>query len=137
MGQFNVFHSQRRQRGFSLVELMVVVVIIGILSAIAYPAYTRYVVRTHRAAVQSYMLDLSLKQTSYMADSRTYATDTQIKQLVPTPTTISSRYDILVEPVSTPLGYTITATPVTGSSQAGDSVLTLNNQGVKTPSSAW
>ena len=75
-------HSQR-QRGFSLIEIMVVVVIIGILSAIAYPAYTKYVVRTHRAAVQSYMLDLSLKQSSYMADSRTYADDTTIKGLVP------------------------------------------------------
>ena len=129
----------RLQRGFSLIELMIVVVIVGILSAIAFPAYTRYVVRTHRAAAQAYMLDLSLKQTSYMADSRSYADLTTLIGLVPTPAEIHSRYTFTMpDPaLTTPPGYTITATPKTGSSQVGDATLVLTNLGVKTPASLW
>lgn len=46
----------RRERGFTLIELMVVVVVIGILASVAYPAYTEYVNRGRRAQVQTQMV---------------------------------------------------------------------------------
>ena len=63
------------QRGFTLIEVMIVVVIIGILSAIAYPSYTRYVAQSTRAEGLSALMRLANLQEQYYLDNRKYATD--------------------------------------------------------------
>ena len=59
-------------KGFSLVELLVVVVIIGILVAIAYPSYQKYVIRTKRVDVQTQMMQISQKLQSYRVINHSY-----------------------------------------------------------------
>ena len=126
-----------RLRGFTLPELMITVAIVAILSAIVVPTYRDYVVRGHRAAVQTHMITWATTQTEYLADARTYATKAQLETLTPTPATVAAKYTLGVTLLDTPPRYTITATPVPGSSQAADPVLTLDYSGARTPAAKW
>lgn len=59
-------------RGFTLIELMIVVVVIGVLAAMAYPSYTEYVQRSRIAEATAAMSDLRIRQERYFQDNRTY-----------------------------------------------------------------
>ena len=59
--------------GFTLTELLIVVVIVGILASVAIPSYQQYVTRAKRSAAQSLMLEIAARQEQYLADNKTYA----------------------------------------------------------------
>jgi type IV pilus assembly protein PilE len=131
------FPASSRTRGFTLIELLAVFAIIGILSAIAFPAYGRFVVKGNRAAAQAYMMDLAHAEAQYFADSRSY-TSTVAALGVTAPSAVAGKYTFQIDVAQTlPPGFKITATPVPGSSQARDSVLTLDNSGARTPAGTW
>lgn len=124
-----------KARGFSLIELMIAVVIVGILAAIAIPSYSNYVARGNRSAAESYILGAANKQEQYMLDARQYATTLALLNLSTAPTEVSSNYAISIsaDNSATPPTYTITATP-TGSQASRDTQcgnLTINQSGTK------
>lgn len=125
-----------RIKGFSLIELMIAVVIVGILAAVAVPSYQSYVIRANRAAAQAFMMDVENREKQYLLDARTYAPDLATLQMT-APADVSSFYSISIAVSSVPPAFTITATPIAGSKQTSDGTLTLDSSGTRTPPDKW
>lgn len=123
-------------KGFTLIELMVAVAIVGILTAIAVPSYKDYIVKGKRSAVQAFMLDAASKEKQYLLDARAYSTNLTTVG-APVPSDISATYTVTVTVTSAPPAFTVTAVPVAGSSQASDGTLTLTSDGAKSPTAKW
>lgn len=64
----------RAHAGFTLLELMIVVVIVGVLASIALPAYGDYVLRGNRTVARTVILRIASQQENYFADRKQYAT---------------------------------------------------------------
>jgi len=69
----NLTKSRNAQRGFSLIELMIVVAIIAIISAFAYPSYQRYVIKTKRSVAQNALLQVADRQQQFFMDNKSFA----------------------------------------------------------------
>lgn len=126
----------RAAHGFTLIEVMITVAVIAILAAVAIPNYSRYVVRSHRASIESFMLEVSGAQERYLVDNRAYAANLGTLGMS-VPAAQATRYDVAVAPnAALPPGYSIVATPK-GSQLAGDAAcgsLTLTSAGAKSAS---
>ncbi len=71
----NEMNRSARQRGITLLELMIVVVIVAIISAFAYPSYMQFVVNTKRTAGTSALLRIADRQQQFFMDNKSYAAD--------------------------------------------------------------
>jgi type IV pilus assembly protein PilE len=125
-----------KNKGFSLIELMIAVAIVGILARLAYPAYLDQIRKGHRSSAQNFMMTVAQAEQQYLLDSHAYAVGssalTTLSQTVPTD--VSTYYTLTITP-STPASppvFTINAAPNSGTSQAPDGTLTLDQFGNKT-----
>ena len=133
-----------KQLGFTLIELMIVVAIIGILAAIAYPSYNGYVERTNRADMMSEMQQIATRIESNKTNYKRYDRIplTAIFSVAPAtngsmafPISGTALYTVTVTPNNattlTSKDWTITAAPITGRRMATDGNLTINSTGKK------
>lgn len=131
--------SGRRLAGFTLIELMVVVLIVGILSTVAYPSYSAYVVRANRRSAQSAMMDIGNLQQQYLLSNRVFASKDDLTSTgYSLPADVATLYDWTISVGSSGApSFTVTLTPKSGKAQASDGTLALTNLGVKTPADKW
>lgn len=123
-----------KQKGFTLIELMVVIAIIAVLVTIALPSYREYVKRGNRRAAQSTMMDIINRQQQFFVANRFYGATADLCPSVPPD--VAANYTCAITVGTTPVpSFTITFTP-TGN-QVPDVTLTVNDLGVKTPADKW
>jgi type IV pilus assembly protein PilE len=130
------------QTGFTLIELMITVAIVGILTAIAMPSYTEYINRANRTdAKTALMQNAQFLERNYTEVNRYDFSDSAgtvaiVLPVTASPTSGTTLYDIAANTTATT--YTLTATPVTGGRMDGDACgsLSLNQFGQKTVASA-
>lgn len=134
----NKKYSQFYSLGFSLIELMITVAVIGILTAVALPSYSAYIERGDRASASAALLSAQQFMERFYAANDTYATD-RAGNAVALPANLrvapaeSPRYDLSISAVNGN-SYTLTATPRANTTRCGS--LTITNTGVKGISSA-
>jgi type IV pilus assembly protein PilE len=127
-------------KGFTLIELVVVILVIGVLAAISIPGYREYVMRGHRRAAQAAMMEIATQQRQYFVANRAFAAisaDGAVNELgYALPPDVDRNYDfsVTVGGGAVP-SFTISFTAVDG--QAADGNLSLTSEGVKTPAGKW
>ena len=119
-----------RQKGFTLIEVMIVVAIIGILSALAYPSYTEYIARGHRADARAGLLQA--QQWLERAATATGVYPTTLPDTFTWASDATKRYTIGFQTGNTNAAFTLAATPKNGP-QKNDKcgTYTLSNTGVR------
>jgi type IV pilus assembly protein PilE len=130
----------RKQRGVTLIELVVVMIIVGILAAVALPSYRKYVIRSQRSDAKDALLALATQQEKHYLQCNTYAgtigaaTNCAGGQLLGTATSKNGWYQLAI-PASSALAYTVTATAIAGQNQFQDTecrTFSVDQAGVKT-----
>ena len=128
-------HNTNR-KGFTLVELMIVIAIVAILVALAIPSYSAYIRKANRAEAQQLLLNWANNQELWRANHTTYDDGTGIDE----PT--HDKYDFAVSN-ATGTTFTLTATPSTADQLKDEehgepcTALTLNQSSGKSPARCW
>nr|WP_183410938.1 type IV pilin protein [Litorivivens lipolytica] len=123
-------HGLRTEKGFTLIEVMVVVAMIAIIATIAMGSYRDSTVRANRTAAASYLLEVANMQERYLLDNRSYAADMATLG-ASVPPEVSANYTVTT--VGAAATYQVTATP-TGAQASDDTDcgwLRINNTGAK------
>ena len=108
--------SNSKPRGFTLIEVMIVVFVVAVLVAIAVPAYQQFVARSHRADAISSLLALSLAQEKWRANHTTYGSLSDVWS----GSLSREGHYVMTVPDSSAGSFLAVATPKSGGAQDGD-----------------
>lgn len=130
-------------KGFTLIELMLVIAIVGIIAAFAYPSYIKYTIRAQRTDAQSEMMQIARNLTAYKLANNNYGklvggsvvavaiADTNIYGASVTPMQGRALYNLALVIPNTLDNWTLTATPIATAQQKSNGALTLTDTGTQ------
>lgn len=139
--------ARRRAKGFSLIEIMIVVAVIAIIAAIALPSYNNSVLKSKRGMGKAELMEVLSMQEQYFINNKAYATDLTSLGYATNPYFINDQGSEVADANSiyrialsgaTVSDFTIEALARNGQADDTDcSTLTLTNTGAKTPAQCW
>ena len=119
------------EAGFTIIELMIVVVIISVLGAVALPAYQDYILRSRLAEAYANLGDMAVKLEQYYQDSRSYAGACTLTGTVANlPTSANAKYFDFTCPTLSATQFTVQAAGKAGTNLAGFT-FTIDQTGLK------
>lgn len=120
----------RTAGGFTLIELVIVVLIVAILAAVAIPSYRKYIIRSHRVDAQAALIDLAARQERYFYSKNAYTDN--LADLNATKTMAGDRYEVDVA-VATSTAFRVEAKALNDQAAHDPDcqTLTLNNLGAQ------
>lgn len=127
---------QRVNSGFTLIELMIAVAIVGILTAVALPTYQSQILKSHRTDAKMALLDLASRQERYMSLQQVYASTGAALGFssdfpISVPSADAATYTLSVALANSGSSYTLTATPTGRQVQDACGAYTLSSLGVQ------
>ena len=127
----------RRQRGFTLIEVMIALVMVAILAAVALPTYRDQLRKSARADAQAFLSDMASRQQQYLVEKRTYAGSPPSLGMA-VPASVDRAFAIAVTAGDgPPPTFLITATASGDQAKDTCAVMTVDQAGNRTPASYW
>lgn len=131
--------KNKQIQGFTLIELMITVVIVGVIAAIAYPLYTDYVLSSRRAVAHKALTELSSRMQRHWQNRIPRSYPSTVASVGMSTNTEGNHYTLSIASAST-TSFTVQATAVGSSPQINDTgctTMTLSATGAKSPANCW
>ncbi len=130
----NVSHASRRARGFTLIELMIVVAVVAILAAIAWPSYQEHVRKARRAQAKADIVEYAQMAERFHTVNNTYVGFALPSNKSPREAGAPEYYSVGLNPLPTTNSFTIVAEPRNAQAEDRCGALSINQAAVKTHS---
>ena len=130
-------NGARADGGFTLMEILIVVALVGIMAGIAYPSYQSYALAAKRGDAQATLLRISTLQEKFFSHNSAYATSTATLGYAAHPAVSNEGYWAVTISGVTASAFLLTAAPAGKHADADCGGITLSSAGLRGPADCW